>query len=200
MVEQAYTQLKLYRSHLQSSTSGSWRHVVGGESFTDAGLWNTGNGWAAHGIVRVLATMQNSEWNATFADEKADLATWATEILTSAFSHIKVRPFFLSSSSQGRSRSSRSTSSSSQSDGLLPNYYDSASGSSFSDAAGSALLAASAYRLAQLDGTSSSYLINSAATIRSAVNSKISSSTGWVSPVVVRPAFPLFVLLLESLR
>ncbi|GAA5849294.1 hypothetical protein JCM9279_006440 [Rhodotorula babjevae] len=183
MVEQAYTQLKLYRSHLQSTTSGSWKHVVGGNSFTDAGLWSTGNGWAAHGIVRVLATMQNGEWNATFSDEKADLAEWATEILTSAFSHIK-------------------------SDGLLPNYFDSASGSSFSDAAGSALLAASAYRLAQLGGTSSSYLVNSAATIRSAVNSKISSSTGWVSPVVnplsfkeqssASPEGEVFLLLLEA--
>ncbi|GAA5939522.1 hypothetical protein JCM3775_004849 [Rhodotorula graminis] len=183
MVEQAYTQLKLYRSHLQSSTSGSWRHVVGGDSFTDAGLWNTGNGWAAHGIVRVLATMQNSEWNASFADEKADLASWATEILSSAFSHIK-------------------------SDGLLPNYYDSASGSSFSDAAGSALLAAAAYRLAQLGGTRSAYLVDSAATIRSAVNRKISSSTGWVSPVVnplsfkaqssASPEGEVFVLLLEA--
>ncbi|GAA5913729.1 hypothetical protein JCM8208_003868 [Rhodotorula glutinis] len=183
MVEEAYNQLKLYRSHLQSSTSGSWRHVVGGGSFADAGLWNTGNGWAAHGIVRVLATMQNSEWDATFADEKADLASWATEILTSAFSHIK-------------------------SDGLLPNYYDSASGSSFSDAAGSALLAASTYRLAQLGGTSSPYLLNTAATIRSAVNSKISSSTGWVSPVVnplsfkaqssASPEGEVFLLLLEA--
>ncbi|BGP44127.1 hypothetical protein JCM10450v2_008350 [Rhodotorula kratochvilovae] len=157
-LESAYTQIKLYRAHLQAP-SGSWRHVVGGGQFDDGGLWNTGNGWAAHGIVRVLATMQNSQWNDTFAEEKADLAVWATEILANAFQNLK-------------------------SDGLLPNYYDRASGSSFSDAAGSALLAAAAYRLAQLGGTNSTWLLRVAATIRAAVNAKINTSTGWLSPVV----------------
>lgn len=169
---------------MQSSSSGSWKHVVGGGSFDDAGLWNTGNGWAAHGIVRVLATMQASPWSESFADEKTDLADWATEILTSAFSHLKVR----------RSRISRASAlltlaRLSQSDSLLPNYYDAASSSYFSDASGSALLAAAAYRLAQVSGTSSEYVVETASTIRSAVNGKINQSTGWVSPVVVRCTF-----------
>ncbi|TNY22328.1 Six-hairpin glycosidase [Rhodotorula diobovata] len=183
LVAQAYTQIKLYRAHLQSSSSGSWKHVVGGGSFEDAGLWNTGNGWAAHGIVRVLATMQASPWSESFANEKTDLADWATEILTSAFSHLK-------------------------SDSLLPNYYDAASSSYFSDASGSALLAAAAYRLAQVSGTSSEYLVETASTIRSAVNGKINQSTGWVSPVVnplsfkaqssASPEAEAFLLLLEA--
>ncbi|GAA6055668.1 hypothetical protein JCM3770_003403 [Rhodotorula araucariae] len=181
-LETAYTQIQLYRGHLQSP-SGSWRHVVGGGQFDDGGLWNTGNGWAAHGIVRVLATMQNSDWNDTFVEEKADLTVWATEILANAFQHLK-------------------------SDGLLPNYYDGASGSSFSDAAGSALLAAAAYRLAQLGGTDSTWLVRVAETIRSAVYAHINPGTGWLSPVVnplsfkeqssASPEGEAFLLLLDA--
>lgn len=72
-----------------------------------------------------------------------------------------------------------------QQDGLLPNYFDNES--SFSDAAGSALLSATAFRLAALDSTSStdySSIIRSASTIRTAVNSHVGSS-GWLSQVVV---------------
>lgn len=88
----------------------------------------------------------------------------------------------------------------------MPNYYDSASGSSFSDASGSALLAASAYRLAQLTGNTS--FVSKADTIRTAVFAAVDRSTGWLAPVVdplsfkaeasQSPEAEAFVLLLQA--
>lgn len=88
-MSEAVNQIKLYRKHLQAS-SGAWEHIYGG-AVVDGGLWNTGNGWAAHGIVRVLATIKNSQYKDDLADEAEQLASWATEILTVAFSKLKVR-------------------------------------------------------------------------------------------------------------
>lgn len=87
-LETAYQQIKLYRSHLRSS-SGAWKHIVLG-SQPDAGLWNTGNGWAAHGSLRVLATLKKSQWSSTFSTEMADLTAWVQEILSAAFQKVKV--------------------------------------------------------------------------------------------------------------
>lgn len=56
----------------------------------DSGLWNTGNGWAAYGSLRVLATMKNSDWAGDFTSEMADLTAWVQEILGAAFQRIKV--------------------------------------------------------------------------------------------------------------
>lgn len=88
----------------------------------------------------------------------------------------------------------------------MPNYYDSASGSSFSDASGSALLAASAYRLAQLTGDTS--FVSKADTVRTAVFAAVDRSTGWLAPVVnplsfkaqanQSPEGEAFVLLLQA--
>ncbi|GAA5957345.1 hypothetical protein JCM8115_006963 [Rhodotorula mucilaginosa] len=178
-LSEAYNQIKLYRNHLKSD-SGAWKHIVLGDG-QDPGLWNTGNGWAAYGSLRVLATMQNSEWAGEFTSEMNDLTAWVQEILGAAFQKIK-------------------------SDGLLPNYYDSASGSSFSDASGSALLAASAYRLAQLTGDTS--FVSKADTVRTAVFAAVDRSTGWLAPVVnplsfkaqanQSPEGEAFVLLLQA--
>jgi rhamnogalacturonyl hydrolase YesR len=48
LLEEAYTQLKLYRNYLASDSSAALRHVVLGD-WQDNGLWATGNGWAAAG-------------------------------------------------------------------------------------------------------------------------------------------------------
>lgn len=178
LVLEAYDQITLYRSYLRTS-SGSWKHVVQGD-FTDAGLWSTGNGWVAHGIARVLATVQKSQWNETLASEAADLGSWGVEIVKAAFENVKVRP--LSSACVLHRLTSDCLP---QSDGLLPNYYDSASGSSFSDASGSALLAAAAYRLAKLGVLTDESVIKQAAAMRTAVSGKVDTSSGWVAPVVV---------------
>ena len=79
LVSEAYTQIKLYRNYLRDPSANSrWKHVILGTN-TDPGHWSTGefrslvtlntsscdwlgNGWAAAGILRVLATIQNSEF------------------------------------------------------------------------------------------------------------------------------------------
>ena len=52
-----------------------------------------GNGWVAGGILRVLATIQNSD-NATltqqFSSQSKDLASWAKEVIDSAWSQPRV--------------------------------------------------------------------------------------------------------------
>ncbi|GAA5963320.1 hypothetical protein JCM21900_006556 [Sporobolomyces salmonicolor] len=181
MIAEAYNQCRLYRKYLRTS-SGAWQHIVLGD-FQDTGLWSTGNGWAAAGMARVLATIKHSDLSSagSFASEMSDLTSWIVEILEAAFSYL-------------------------QSDGLLPNYYDT---SSFSEASGSALLASAAYRLAVLDPSRDySSLLATAAKIRKAVNRGVSASTGWVSPVVNpldfskqgsdSPESEAFVLLLEA--
>lgn len=208
-VSEAYNQIKLYRSHLKSD-SGAWKHIVLGDG-PDAGLWNTGNGWAAHGSLRVLATMKNSQWGDDFADEIADLTSWVQEILDAAFQQTKVSvyPGPDPHSSILRTPAPRLTlphTCATQSDGLLPNYYDSASQSYFSDASGSALLAASAYRLAQLTGDTS--FVSEADSVRTAVFAAVDPATGWLAPVVnplsfkarasQSPEGEAFVLLLQA--
>ncbi|GAA5857943.1 hypothetical protein JCM8547_006631 [Rhodosporidiobolus lusitaniae] len=183
LLQMAYNQCKLYRQYLRDLSTGAWKHIVLG-TWQDNGLWNTGNGWAAAGMTRVLATIVNSQYNETFTSQASDLEEWTNEILEAAFSHIK-------------------------SDNLLPNYYDTASGSSFSDAAGSALLAAATYRLATINELAiSDSTLATAGKIRVAVNNAVDLTTGWLAPVVnplsfkeqssKSPEGEAFVLLLQA--
>ncbi|KAJ7780081.1 hypothetical protein DFH07DRAFT_1025882 [Mycena maculata] len=68
LLEIAYLQCGLYREVLlfnsnastpsptgTSPTNGLWQHIFGPQSM-ESGLWSTGNGWAAAGMARVLAT------------------------------------------------------------------------------------------------------------------------------------------------
>jgi hypothetical protein len=50
------TQCGLQRAVLKGG-SDDWQHIIGPQS-QDTGLWSTGNGWAAYGMVRVLHTLQ----------------------------------------------------------------------------------------------------------------------------------------------
>lgn len=72
MVEEAYTQVSLYRKYLRDTSStggGLWKHIVLGDS-QDTSLWSTGNGWAAAGILRVLGIYADD--GSTFADASSD--------------------------------------------------------------------------------------------------------------------------------
>ncbi|KAF8263731.1 Six-hairpin glycosidase-like protein [Lactarius quietus] len=107
MLQEAYNQVKLYRSYLRNESAGGlWKHIVLGENGTDPGHWSTGNGWAAAGI---------SAFSPNFTSEINDLGNW-------------------------------------QANGLFKNYADDNSSRNFDDAASSALLAATVYRLALLTG------------------------------------------------
>jgi hypothetical protein len=63
-------------------------------SWQDNGLWNTGNGWAAAGMIRVAATIMNGPYATELASQAVDLQEWTAEVLVAAFKHIKVRPYF----------------------------------------------------------------------------------------------------------
>lgn len=177
----AYNQVRLYRDQLRAD-SGLWKHVVLGDWQSNK-LWGPGNGWAAAGMARVIATLQHSSYASTYKTQIANLGAWAEEIVTAAFAQVR-------------------------SDGLLPNVFGVKAANTFSDAGASALLASAAYRLAVLgvipmDGT----LIATAETIRAAVEAGVGSD-GWLSPVSdpltftvegsESPEAQAFVLLMEA--
>ncbi|KAJ6550266.1 hypothetical protein B0H19DRAFT_951941 [Mycena capillaripes] len=139
LLETAYLQCGLYREVLllgsnasafapagTSTTNGLWHHIVGPQS-AEPGLWSTGNGWAAMGMARVLATVlkapaaQGAPWRAAAV---RDLTAWIKEILDGA----RAAP---------------------TADGLLRNYLNDTSGDGhgFGEISGSAMLAAVAYRM-----------------------------------------------------
>lgn len=62
--------------------------------------FNTGNGWAAAGMLRVLGTIQKSQHSTALINEQANLQTWVDEILTSAWKY-QVGRVVLSSSRYG---------------------------------------------------------------------------------------------------
>ncbi|KAI5477419.1 Glycosyl hydrolase, family 88 [Pseudohyphozyma bogoriensis] len=178
IIQTAYQQCELYRHYLQSNSSKLWTHIIWGSN-QDTGLWATGNGWAANGMLRVAATLLHSSYASDYSAQINNLTSWSSEIVTAAFEMQK-------------------------SDGFFPNYFNSTN--SFSDAASAALLAAASYRLAYLNVTTST--IASAEITRQAVYNAVSSSTGILSPVVdplsygqqgtQSPEAEAFVLLMDS--
>lgn len=95
MVEEAYTQIKLYRNYLRdTNASNLWRHIALGNG-TDPGHWSTGNAWAAAGMLRVLGTIKNSQFAKSMKSEQTDLTNWVKEIHNAMYSHIvSKRPSF----------------------------------------------------------------------------------------------------------
>lgn len=56
----------------------------------------TGNGWAAAGMLRVVATIQNSPYADEYSAQTANLTSWVVEIVEAAFkTQQRVRLFFL---------------------------------------------------------------------------------------------------------
>ncbi|KAK4700758.1 hypothetical protein P7C70_g5487, partial [Phenoliferia sp. Uapishka_3] len=182
-IQSAYDQCRLYRSALLNSTAGLWSHIVDGSS-ADPGLWATGNGWAAAGMMRVYATILRSSYASEFDSQLKDLLSWSTEIVNGAFGL-------------------------QQKNYLFPNYFSSNT-TQFSDASSTALLTSVYYRILFLSPSSSSSLpaLSKVESSRGAVYSAVSSSTGVLSPVVdplkysqegtESPEGEAFVLLMES--
>lgn len=79
----AYDQCRLYRDRLRRpmSSGALWAHIQGGTGNLDPGLWATGNGWAAYGMLRVMATIQKSQWAGQMGSQRGDLASWVGEIM-----------------------------------------------------------------------------------------------------------------------
>ncbi|KAJ7219286.1 Six-hairpin glycosidase-like protein, partial [Mycena pura] len=93
LITEAYNQIKLYRNYLlDTQAKNLWKHVVLGNNTSDGGNdeghWSTGNGWAAAGMLRVLATMKNSPFSKSFSSQQKDLASWVKEIHTAMFHNL----------------------------------------------------------------------------------------------------------------
>ncbi|KAL2288370.1 hypothetical protein FJTKL_03769 [Diaporthe vaccinii] len=159
LLRTAVEQIGLYRDVLQDKSTGLWKHIAG--SRTDAGTWSTGNGWAANGIARVLATVTLAdERRVDHRDGTESLVQWARETIDGAISAGTVAA-----------------------SGISRNYITTSS--SFPEAAGTAALAASVYRLVVLapETFATSRYIGAADAWRKAVVKTVSSS-GQLAPVV----------------
>ncbi|QRV93574.1 glycoside hydrolase family 88 protein [Ceratobasidium sp. AG-Ba] len=121
LIAESYKQIKLYREVLLDD-SGLWQHIRQG-SFEDKGLWSTGNGWAAMGMMRVAATIKAAGYMSDFEDEFKDLSDWTAGIFDAMWPLLTEENLFY-------------------------NYADNPK--TFLDGASSALMAASVYRAAVL--------------------------------------------------
>ena len=133
LLQQTVVQCQLYRQVLQSNTTaaykGAWMHIIGPQS-QDTGIWSTGNGWAAAGMARVLATVMK----ASFISD----STWKQQAISDLTQYIKeIIDGAMNSSMDG---------------GLLRNYFNvlNSSALGFGETSGSSLIAATVYRMAVL--------------------------------------------------
>ncbi|PVI08260.1 hypothetical protein DM02DRAFT_579493 [Periconia macrospinosa] len=159
LLQEAFQQCKHYHSAL-SQPSGSWRHIIGTSSNKDAALWSTGNAWAAAGLSRVLATFQKSPWSSQTTVEQTQLTTYIKQILDGAIAF------------------------DTDSSGLLRNYLDDASW--WGEISGTALLAATALRMARLDAAAfgRGKYVDWAEKKMRVVEGRIEQATGVVKPAV----------------
>ena len=134
----AVEQSGLYRQILQTNDSynnvGAWEHIinqVNGTGATDTGIWSTGNGWAAAGMVHILATVikapiacDNPDWQ---SDAIEQLSEYIREILDAAIYSVP----------------------DDNEPGLLRNYWNlDDTGHIYGETSGTSLLASVAYRMA----------------------------------------------------
>jgi rhamnogalacturonyl hydrolase YesR len=121
-------QCELYSEILCTST-GLWRHIANGTTAhehekTDPRAWSTSNAWAAAGIARVACTLRNSVFAAQTTTEQASLTKMVKGIFDATI-RADTHP-----------------------EQLLRNYLDDET--AFAEVAGTALMAAAAFRMAVL--------------------------------------------------
>jgi rhamnogalacturonyl hydrolase YesR len=124
LAKESALQCQYYRDGLTVTSDGVWLHIRGTHGTTDLAAWSSGNGWAAAGMSRVLATLRKSKFDAETKDEQIRLVGLIKEILDGA---IKLDV---------------------DESELLRNYLDDASW--FGEISGTSLLAATAFRVAVL--------------------------------------------------
>ncbi|KAF7322986.1 hypothetical protein HMN09_00078300 [Mycena chlorophos] len=110
LIDEAYNQINLYRNYLRDTSANNlWKHIVLGNDTSDGGNdpghWSTGNGWAAAGMLRVLATMKNSPYSGHYKSQQKNLASWVKEIHTAMFSVIDHTNIFMNYADQNISSS-----------------------------------------------------------------------------------------------
>lgn len=136
--------------------TGLWRHIIGSDDDQDLGLWATGNGWAAAGMTRVLATLQKWGPSKSWTSEQDSLKKSIIDILN------------------GAARGARKGN-------LLCNYLDDHTW--FADTASTAIIASVAYRMAVLapDVTKRQHIVF-ADKLRRGIEEHVDSATGLVAP------------------
>ncbi|KAF9231375.1 hypothetical protein BU15DRAFT_90927 [Melanogaster broomeanus] len=122
VLQEAYNQISLYRKYLRdTSCNNLWKHIQLGSS---GQMMDIGNAWAAAGMIRVLGTIQQSQYAKSFQSQQKDLANWVKEI------HGGMYPY------------------------IVPGYSTTTPiiRTTFLDASSTALLASTVYRLSLLSG------------------------------------------------
>ncbi|KAG8871930.1 hypothetical protein FRB97_008177 [Tulasnella sp. 331] len=185
LLREAYTQISLYRAVLFAPNESLWTHIYSPSSanyFNDTGLWSTGNGWAAAGMLRVLATIKHSPFSANFHSEKRDLSKWITEIHTGMTKYLPASP----------------KNTSFETGGLFFNYVDQqvTTNITFPDASGTALFAASVYRhITLMNPPSYGKIVAAAERARKAIYANNGGvhfdANGWLRPVVNPHSFQM---------
>ena len=89
LLRETVKQATLYRQILLHNTTekyhGLWEHIIGEKPNSgDRGLWSTGNGWAAAGMTRVLATVMKWPTSAGWRTDIELLKGYIKEILDGA--------------------------------------------------------------------------------------------------------------------
>ncbi|KAL5524747.1 hypothetical protein ACEPAF_9893 [Sanghuangporus sanghuang] len=129
LLQLAFDNIRLFRDALliDGPTGKLWAHIYNEEtaSFQDKGIWGTGNGWTALGIVRVQETIRKSAFADRMQGQISTLESWMKEILDGMLVTIR------------------------ESDDLIPNYLE--TNNTFGDASSSAALASVAYRAAVIN-------------------------------------------------
>lgn len=166
ILRDAVRQGALYRDVLgifgsgNNSAAGLWKHIVGPQS-ADKGLWSTGNGWAAMGMMHVLAIAKQSGLETFLKEEVTTLKSVVKDILDAVIRIDRAEP----------------------NQPLLRNYLNDTSW--FGELSGTTLLAATAYRAAELDSeTFGQEYVDWADEKRVAVEERIDPDTGILAPVI----------------
>jgi rhamnogalacturonyl hydrolase YesR len=160
LMDQTVEQVRFYRSLLRDPKSGLWKHILGPRN-EDRGFWTTGNGWAAMGMARTLATIRH--WSPAASREQGRgwdvLPGWIKEIVDGVIA-----------ADNDKSE-------------LLRNYMDEKEW--FGEISGTALIAATAYRMAVLDpAIFGAKYVQWADKKAAAVMKHVDHQTGIASPVV----------------
>lgn len=173
------------------STSGLWKHIVStprelgeGVCCHDEGLWLTGNAWVLAGVVRVLSVIERwvqvsaTGTKAAGAQMRSDQRRQEAGKVLKDIANSMLWSLRPTKPCEGR---------------LLTNYLDLSrsenNASLFREAAGSALIVSSIYRLAQIEGLADSGMLTWADELYNAVAAHIDRQ-GILNPVTTVNEIP----------
>ncbi|KAJ7600959.1 hypothetical protein C8J56DRAFT_768822 [Mycena floridula] len=133
LLNDTVNQCTYYRQVLKSNTTaGVWEHIVGPQS-PEPGLWASGNGWVAAGMVRILAVVLKAPVSTSHSNWKSIATARLTLYIKEIIDGVMAIPL---------------------DGGLVRNYMDAPTSPNgygrFGETSGSSLLASVVYRMAVL--------------------------------------------------